>query len=51
MSPERPGCPRRRSRQAAEESLRALRTERIDLYYAHEDDPHTPLEETLRRVR
>lgn len=34
-------------RRAAEDSLRRLRTDRIDLYYAHEDDPNTPLEETL----
>lgn len=32
---------------AAEGSLRRLGVERIDLYYAHEDDPDTPLEETL----
>jgi aryl-alcohol dehydrogenase-like predicted oxidoreductase len=31
----------------AEESLRRLGVDRIDLYYAHEDDPQTPLEETL----
>lgn len=33
--------------EAAEESLRRLQCERIDLYYAHQDDPHTPLQETL----
>src|SRR5947209_4894662 len=33
---------------AAERSLRNLRTDTIDLYYAHWDDPTTPLEETLR---
>ena len=32
---------------AAEASLRRLGTDRIDLYYAHKDDPNTPLEETL----
>jgi|tagenome__1003787_1003787.scaffolds.fasta_scaffold20950616_1 aryl-alcohol dehydrogenase-like predicted oxidoreductase len=32
---------------AAERSLRNLQTDRIDLYYAHYDDPTTPLEETL----
>jgi aryl-alcohol dehydrogenase-like predicted oxidoreductase len=31
----------------AEGSLRRLDVERIDLYYAHEDDADTPLEETL----
>ncbi|GAB4529462.1 MAG: aldo/keto reductase [Pleurocapsa sp.] len=30
-----------------ENSLRRLGTDRIDLYYAHKDDPNTPLEETL----
>jgi aryl-alcohol dehydrogenase-like predicted oxidoreductase len=33
---------------AAERSLRNLRTDVIDLYYAHYDDETTPLEETLR---
>ncbi|MFJ7261244.1 aldo/keto reductase [Streptomyces globosus] len=32
---------------AVEGSLRRLRTDRIDLYYAHADDPGTDLEETL----
>ncbi|WP_314686709.1 aldo/keto reductase [uncultured Bifidobacterium sp.] len=31
---------------AADESLLRLGTDRIDLYYAHFDDPSTPLEET-----
>jgi aryl-alcohol dehydrogenase (NADP+) len=35
-------------RRAAEASLRRLGVDRIDLYYAHKDDPKTPLEETLR---
>lgn len=34
-------------RRAAEDSLRRLRTDRIDLYWAHIDDAGTPLEETL----
>jgi aryl-alcohol dehydrogenase (NADP+) len=34
-------------REKAESSLRRLQTDRIDLYYAHFDDPDTPLEETL----
>jgi aryl-alcohol dehydrogenase-like predicted oxidoreductase len=33
--------------QAVEDSLRRLQTEHIDLYQSHEDDPETPLEETL----
>jgi aryl-alcohol dehydrogenase-like predicted oxidoreductase len=46
-----PGQPKGLTRElilrGAEESLRRLRVDRIDLYYAHEDDPATPLEETL----
>ena len=30
-----------------EKSLRRLGTDRLDLYYAHRDDPETPLEETM----
>ncbi len=32
---------------AAEESLKRLGVETIDLYYAHRDDPGTPMEESL----
>lgn len=32
---------------AVEDSLRRLKTDYIDLYFAHRDDPETPLEETL----
>ena len=32
---------------SCEESLRRLRTERIDLYQVHFDDPDTPVEETV----
>ncbi|MGH8124032.1 MAG: aldo/keto reductase [Rudaea sp.] len=32
---------------AAEDSLRRLQTDAIDLYFSHEDDPATPIEETL----
>jgi len=31
----------------AEQSLRRLQTDHIDLYFAHVDDPDTPLEETI----
>ncbi len=34
-------------REAVDASLRRLKTDHIDLYQAHEDDPATPLEETL----
>lgn len=30
-----------------ENSLKALGTDRLDLFYAHKDDPNTPLDETL----
>lgn len=33
--------------QAVEDSLRRLRTDRIDLYFAHKPDPETPFAETL----
>jgi aryl-alcohol dehydrogenase (NADP+) len=35
-------------RAAAEGSLRRLGVDRIDLYFAHADDPETPLEDSLR---
>ncbi|MGB8933419.1 MAG: aldo/keto reductase [Anaeromyxobacteraceae bacterium] len=35
-------------RRAVEDSLRRLQIERIDLLYAHKDDPRTPVEETVR---
>jgi len=41
------GLARGTIRRAVEGSLTRLRTDYIDLYYAHEDDPETPLEETL----
>jgi len=41
------GLSARTIRAAAEGSLRRLGTDVIDLYYAHADDPATPLEETL----
>ena len=47
MSSERPGLSAENIRAAAEDSLGRLGIERIDLYYAHRDDPDTPLEETL----
>ena len=33
--------------EAAEDSLRRLQTDVIDIYFAHKDDPETPLEESL----
>lgn len=43
-----PGLDPERIAQAAEESLKRLGVETIDLYYAHRDDPETPLEQTLQ---
>jgi aryl-alcohol dehydrogenase-like predicted oxidoreductase len=42
---DRPGLSARNIVLAAEESLRRLRTDHIDLYYAHRDDPEVPQEE------
>jgi aryl-alcohol dehydrogenase-like predicted oxidoreductase len=43
----RRGLSARWIRQAVEDSLRRLQTDRIDLYQSHEDDPATPMAETL----
>jgi aryl-alcohol dehydrogenase-like predicted oxidoreductase len=45
--PGRTGLAAANVRAACDDSLRRLQTDRIDLYYAHKDDPDTPLEETL----
>lgn len=45
--PVRERLSRKAIRAAAEDSLRRLQTDHIDLYYAHRDDEQTPLEETL----
>jgi aryl-alcohol dehydrogenase-like predicted oxidoreductase len=47
MSPELKGLSAGNVRAGAEASLQRLGIERIDLYYAHEDDLQTPLQETL----
>ncbi len=47
ISPDRPGLSAANVRAAAEASLQRLEIDRIDVYYAHRDDPQTPLEETL----
>lgn len=46
--PGRPGLGHDNVLAAAEDSLRRLGTDHIDLYYAHFDDESAPLEETLR---
>jgi len=45
--PDRNGLGADNIRKAADDSLRRLQTDHIDLYYAHFDDEATPLEETL----
>jgi aryl-alcohol dehydrogenase-like predicted oxidoreductase len=47
MSAELPGLSADNVRRACDASLERLGIERIDLYYAHQDDPHVPLAETL----
>ena len=44
----RPGLSPQNIIAACDDSLRRLQTDYIDLYYAHQDDPDTPIEETLR---
>ncbi len=44
------GASRRYVMQAAEASLRRLKTDWIDLYQLHRPDPQTPIEETLRAL-
>jgi aryl-alcohol dehydrogenase-like predicted oxidoreductase len=41
------GLSRRNIVREVEDSLRRLGTDRIDVYFAHRFDPHTPIEETL----
>ena len=48
MAADLKGLSAKTIRRAAEASLRRLKTDRIDLYYAHADDAETPLEESLR---
>ncbi len=47
MGPGGSGLSAAHIRRSIEGSLRRLRTDRIDLYQAHADDPNTPLEESL----
>ncbi len=47
MGDDRKGLSRRWIERAVEDSLRRLRTDRIDLYQSHQDDADTPQHETL----
>src|SRR3954466_14614921 len=49
--PNRGGLSRRWVLQAAEESLKRLGTDYIDIYYLHKEDHSTPLDETVRDGR
>src|ERR1700731_3421663 len=48
--PNRGGLSRRWVLQSADESLRRLGTDHIDIYYLHKEDHSTPLEETVRAM-
>ena len=48
--PNRVGLSRRWVLQAADESLKRLGTDHIDIYYLHKEDHATPLEETVRAM-
>ena len=47
MGPDAKGLSKRYILRAAEDSLRRLKTDYIDLYQSHRDDPETSLDETL----
>jgi aryl-alcohol dehydrogenase-like predicted oxidoreductase len=47
LSPEKKGLKKEYIARAVEGSLKRLQTDYIDLYFAHQDDPATSLEETL----
>lgn len=44
------GTSRRHIQLAVEQSLRRLKTDRIDIYFIHHFDPFTPMEETLKTL-
>ena len=50
MGPDRKGLSKTYIEKAVEDSLKRLQTDHIDLYQAHRDDEHTPLEETLEAL-
>jgi aryl-alcohol dehydrogenase-like predicted oxidoreductase len=47
MAPDRKGLSAAHIARSAEESLRRLQTDHIDLYFSHSDDASVPMEETL----
>lgn len=48
LGPDKKGLSAKRIVQAAEDSLRRLRTDYIDVYLSHYPDAETPIDETLR---
>jgi aryl-alcohol dehydrogenase-like predicted oxidoreductase len=48
--PNDSGSNRRHITRAVEDSLRRLNTDRLDIYFLHKWDPHTPIEESLRAL-
>ncbi|WP_209121047.1 aldo/keto reductase [Alkalihalobacillus sp. BA299] len=44
------GLSRRHIMLEVENTLRRLKTDRLDFYFVHKFDPHTPMEETLRAL-
>jgi aryl-alcohol dehydrogenase-like predicted oxidoreductase len=51
MGPGRKGLSRRHILESVDASLARLGIDRIDLYQSHEDDPETPIPETLETYR
>jgi aryl-alcohol dehydrogenase-like predicted oxidoreductase len=47
MGPGKKGLSKKYIRLAVEDSLKRLQTDYIDIYQSHDDDPQTPMEETL----
>lgn len=50
QSPNAKGLSRKHIMEAAEDSLRRLNTDYIDLYQLHGPDPYTPIDETMRAM-
>ena len=44
------GLSRRHITRAVEDSLKRLKTDRVEVFYLHQQDPSTPLEESLRAL-
>ena len=47
MAPDKKGLSKAYILRAVEDSLKRLKTDYIDLYQSHRDDPNTPLDETM----